>query len=119
MECSAMRRGYFRGFTASEKTELWDRWQRGESLKAIGRAFGKPSSSIYFQLSPHGGIRPVPRRRSRLALTLSEREEISRGVAADQSVRLIAKKLSRSPSTVSREISRNGGQDQYRAALAD
>src|SRR5712664_2260779 len=70
MECSAMRRGYFRGFTASEKTELWDRWQRGESLKAIGRAFGKPSSSIYFQLAPHGGIRPPPRRRSRLALTL-------------------------------------------------
>ena len=55
--------------------------QRGESLKAIGRAFGKPSSSIYFQLAPHGGIRPAPRRRSRLALTLSEREEISRGIA--------------------------------------
>ena len=68
MECSAMRRGYFRGFTASEKTELWDRWQRGESLKAIGRAFGKPSSSIYFQLAPYGGIRPPPRRRSRLNL---------------------------------------------------
>src|SRR5207244_5284425 len=67
MECSAMRRGYFRGFTASEKTELWDRWQRGESLKAIGRAFGKPSSSIYFQLAPDGGIRPPPRRRARLA----------------------------------------------------
>src|SRR5258708_28603806 len=80
MECSAMRRGYFRGFTASEKTELWDRWQRGESLKAIGRAFGKPSSSIYFQLAPHGGIRPPPRRRSRLALTLAEREEISRAI---------------------------------------
>jgi hypothetical protein len=65
----------------AEKTELWDRWQRGESLKAIGRAFGKPSSSIYFQLAPHGGIRPAPRRRSRFALTLSEREEISRGIA--------------------------------------
>ena len=61
----------------AEKTELWDRWQRGESLKAIGRAFSKPSSSIYFQLAPHGGIRPAARRRSRLALTLSEREEIS------------------------------------------
>ncbi len=73
-----MRQGYFRGFTAAEKTELWDRWQRGESLKAIGRAFGKPSSSIYFQLAPHGGIRPALRRRSRLALTLAEREEISR-----------------------------------------
>src|SRR6476619_2768894 len=82
MECSAMRRGYFRGFTASEKTELWDRWQRGESLKAIGRAFGKSSSSIYFQLAPHGGIRPPPRRRSRLALTLAEREEIIQSYSA-------------------------------------
>src|SRR6516165_9885604 len=109
MECSAMRRGYFRGFTASEKTELWDRWQRGESLKAIGRAFGKPSSSIYFQLAPHGGIRPPPRRRSRLALTLAEREEISRAIALDQSARSIARLLGRSPSSVSREISRNGG----------
>ena len=67
------------GFTAAEKTELWDRWKRGESLKAIGRAFGKPSSSIYFLVAPQGGIRPALRRRSRLALTLSEREEISRG----------------------------------------
>jgi transposase, IS30 family len=73
-----MDQGFRRGFTAAEKTELWDRWQRGESLKAIGRAFGKPSSSIYFQVSPYGGIRPVPRRRSRLALTLAEREEISK-----------------------------------------
>ena len=76
-----MDQGFRRGFTTAEKTELWDRWQRGESLKAIGRAFGKPSSSIYFQVSPHGGIRPAPRRRSRLALTLSEREEISRGTS--------------------------------------
>ena len=114
-----MRRGYFRGFTAAEKTELWDRWQRGESLKAIGRAFGKPSSSIYFQLAPHGGIRPAPRRRSRLALTLAEREEISRAVAVDQSTRSIARLLGRLASTVSREISRNGGYDRYRAALAD
>jgi|tagenome__1003787_1003787.scaffolds.fasta_scaffold20821470_2 hypothetical protein len=66
-----MDQGFRRGFTAAEKTELWDRWQRGESLKAIGRTFGKPSSSIYFQLSPYGGIRPAPRSRSRLALTLS------------------------------------------------
>ena len=114
-----MRRGYFRGFTAAEKIELWDRWQRGESLKAIGRAFGKPSSSIYFQLAPHGGIRPPPRRRSRLALTLAEREEISRAVALDQSARSIARLLGRSPSSVSREISRNGGSDRYRAAPAD
>ncbi len=114
-----MRQRYRRGYTAAEKTELWDRWQRGESLKAIGRAFCKPSSSIYFQLAPHGGIRPAPRRRSRLALTLSEREEISRGIVAQQSIRSMASLLGRSPSTVSREVRRNGGYDQYRAALAD
>jgi len=114
-----MRPGYRRGFTAAEKTDLWDRWQRGESLNAIGRAFGKPSSSIYFQLSPHGGIRPASRRRSRLALSLIERETISRGLAADQSARSMAGLLGRAPSTVSREIKRNGGYDRYRAAQAD
>jgi hypothetical protein len=98
-----MVQGFRRGFTTAEKTELWDRWQRGESLKAIGRAFGKPSSSIYFQVSPHGGIRPSRRRRSRLALTLSEREEISRGIAVHRSARSMAGLLGRSPSTVSRE----------------
>ena|SRR5271155_1623553 len=77
MECG-MERRFHRGFTAAEKTELWDRWKRGESLKAIGRAFGKESSSIYFLVAPHGGIRPAERRRSRLALTLAEREVISR-----------------------------------------
>ncbi len=119
MECLVMGQIYRRGFSAVEKSELWDRWQRGESLKAIGRAFGKPSSSIYFQVAPHGGIRPAPRRRSRLALTVSEREEISRGIAAHQSARSMARLLGRSASTVSREISRNGGYDRYRAALAD
>ena len=114
-----MEQRYLRGFRTEEKTELWNRWQRGESLKAIGRAFGKPSSSIYFQLAPHGGIRPAPRRRSRLALTLSEREEISRGIVADRSIRSMARLLGRSPSTVSREIRRHGGYDRYRAALAD
>jgi IS30 family transposase len=114
-----MDQRFRRGFTAAEKTELWDRWQRGESLKAIGRAFGKPSSSIYFQVAPHGGIRPSPRCRSRLALTLLEREEISRGIAAHRSARSMARLLGHSPSTVSREISRNGGYDRYRAAQAD
>jgi DNA-binding CsgD family transcriptional regulator len=108
-----------RGLTAAEKTELWDRWKRGESLKAIGRAFGKQSSSIYFLVAPHGGIRPAQRRRSRLALTLAEREVISRGVTTHQSARSIAKLLGRSRSTVSREMGRNGGCDRYRAALAD
>jgi DNA-binding CsgD family transcriptional regulator len=114
-----MKQEYRRGFSTAEKTELWDRWQRGESLRAIGRAFGKSSSSIYFQLAPHGGIRPAPRRRSRLALSLSGREEISRGIVAQHSIRSIASLLGRSPSTVSHEIRRNGGYDRYRAALAD
>src|SRR5271169_4732893 len=114
-----MEQRFRRGFTAAEKTELWDRWQRGESLKAIGRAFGKPSSSIYYQVAPHGGIRPAPRHRSRLALTLPEREEISRGIAAHQSARSLARLLGHAASTVSREINRNGGYDRYRAALAD
>jgi len=107
------------GLTSAQKTELWDRWQRGESLKAIGRAFGKPSSSIYCLVSPHGGIRPAQRRRSRLALTLSEREEISRGIVARRSIRSIAGVLGRAPSTVSREVRRNGGPLRYRAARAD
>jgi DNA-binding CsgD family transcriptional regulator len=77
----------------------------------IGRAFGKPSSSIYFLVAPHGGIGPAQRRRSRLALTLAEREVISRGVTAHQSVRPIARSLGRAPSTVSREMSRNDGYD--------
>ena len=110
---------YRRGFTTAERTEMWDRWQRGESLRAIGRAFGKPSSSIYYQVAPSGGIRPSPRRRSRLGLTLPEREEISRGIVAQQSIRSMALSLGRSPSTVSREVRRNGGYNQYRATLAD
>ncbi len=114
-----MVRRFRRGFTASERTEMWDRWQRGESLKSIGRAFGKESSSIHFQLSSHGGIRPASRRRSRLALTLIERETISRGLAAERSARSMSRLLGRAPSTVSREIKRNGGYDRYRAAQAD
>src|ERR1700737_11328 len=106
MECGLMGHKFHRGFTAAEKTELWDRWKRGESLKAIGRAFGKESSSIYFLVAPHGGIRPAERRRSRLALTLAEREVISRGVTVHQSARSIAKVLGPPPSTGSGKMSR-------------
>ncbi len=108
-----------RGFSSSEIVELWDRWQRGESQKAIGRAFGKSSSSIHFQLAPYGGIRPEPRRRSELVLTLAEREEISRGIVASQSMRSMASMLGRAPSTVCREINRNGGRRRYRASKAE
>ncbi len=111
-----MERRYRRGFSTAEKTEMWDRWQRGETMRSIGRVFGKPSSSIYSQLAPLGGIRPRPRCRSRLALTLSDREEISRGIVAQCSIRSMARVLGRSASTVSREVRRNGGFDRYRAA---
>jgi len=106
-------------YNAEQKAEMWDRWQRGESLTSIGRGFDRPSSSIFGQLSPSGGIRPPPRRRSRLTLTLPEREEISRGVVSDLSLRTIASQLGRSPSTISREINRNGGLKHYRASQAD
>ena len=106
-------------FTAKQRAEIWDRWQRGESMSSIGRLFERGSSSIYPVLSRTGGIRPPQRKRSRLALTLSEREEISRGIAANDSVRLIAWQLSRSASTISREINRNGGYDDYRATQSD
>ena len=106
-------------YSPKQKAEMWDRWQRGDSLNEIGRAFDRPSSSIFGQLSPTGGIRPAPRKRSCLALTLSEREEISRGLVVGNSIREIAMELKRSPSTISREINRNGGYDNYRATQAE
>ena len=105
--------------TAAESAQIWDRWQRGEGLKSIGRVFGKSSGSIFSHLMPFGGIRPRPRRRSRLALTLVESEQISRGLVNGDSLRLIATRLSRAASTVSREITRNGGLVQYRAAVSE
>ena len=114
-----MSRNIGYGFTNAQRRELWDRYQRGESLNAIARALGKRSSSIYNHLRPTGGIHPVPRKRSRLALTLAEREEISRGIAAENSIREIARTLGRAASTVSREVGRNGGCVRYRAVEAD
>jgi hypothetical protein len=114
-----MDQRFRRGFTAAEKTELWDRWQRSESLKAIGRVFGKPSSSIYFQVSPYGGIRPAPRPRSRVgADALGTRGDIERHCST-QSARSKAGLLGRSPSTVSREISRNGASPALRDRIPD
>lgn len=105
-------------FSAAESAEVWDRWQRGDGLKLIGRVFDRSSGAIFEHLRPHGGIRPVPRRRSRRVLSLAEREEISRGVAAGVSLRSIAGSLGRAASTISRELRRNGGH-RYRAAAAD
>ena len=95
-------------YTEKDKALMWDRWQKGESLNAIARHFGRSHSSIQGILSRTGGIRPLPRRRSRLSLTLAEREEISRGLSAGHSLRSIAAALERPPSTVSRELNRNG-----------
>ena len=106
-------------YSPQQKAEMWDRWQRGESLSSIGRLFGRESSSVFGILSPTGGIRPKPRKRSCLALALSEREEISRGLVVGNSIREIASELNCSPSTISREINRNGGYDNYRATYAE
>ena len=115
-----MRRKYNReGFSAAQKRELWARWKRGESLSAVARALGKRTSSIHVHLAQSGGICPQPRRRSRLSLTLAEREEISRGIVAGDSMGAIAERLGRSTSTVSREVGRNGGCERYRASQAD
>jgi IS30 family transposase len=106
-------------FTNTQKADIWDRWQRGETMNSIGRLFDRSSSSIYPLLSKTGGIRPPERKRSTLALTLIEREIISRGIAALRTIRSIARDLCRSASTVSREIRRNGGYEHYRATTAD
>ena len=106
-------------YNEADKAEMWDRWQKGESLNSIARQFGTSHSSIQGVFAPTGGIRPLPRSRTRRALSLAEREEISRGVAAGQSLRWIATSLGRAPSTISREIKRNGGRRQYRANKAD
>lgn len=108
-----------RYISAAESAEIWDRWQRGEGLKLIGRVFGRTSSSIFAHLRPHGGIRPAVRRRASRSLSLADREEISRGVAIGSSLRSIAAGLGRAASTVSRELRRNGGRQRYRAAAAD
>ncbi len=106
-------------YTESQKALMWERWQKGESLQQIAQLFDRNHSSIQGILAATGGIRPAPRSRSRLALTLAEREEISRAVVAGHSMRSIAAQLGRAPSTISREIKRNGGQEGYRASRAD
>jgi IS30 family transposase len=98
---------------------MWDRWQKGDSLQTIAQLFGRNHSSVARIFSVTGGIRPPRRKCGNTALSLSEREEISRGLVAELSIRAIADTLNRSPSTVSREINRNGGRANYRAIEAD
>ncbi len=98
---------------------MWDHWQKGDSVHAIARLFDRSHGAIARVFARTGGIRPPQRTRSQMSLTLAEREEISRGVIVGQSLRTIAASLGRAPSTVSREIKRNGGRQQYRANKAE
>jgi transposase, IS30 family len=106
-------------YTETQKALMWERWRKGESLQQIAQLFDRNHPSIERILAESGGIRPAQRHRSRLSLTLAEREEISRAVAAGQSIRSIATSLGRAPSTISREIKRNGDREAYRASQAD
>jgi len=106
-------------FNAAEKAELWKRWKQGESIAAISRALNRTTTGVAYILRATGGIMPPARKRRNTALSLSEREEISRGLAVNKSLRHIAAQLGRAPSTISREIARNGGPHNYRAVHAD
>lgn len=105
--------------SAAERRELWERWKRGERISEIALAMQRPMPSVQTWICKAGGFPPRDRRRSARALSLREREEISRGLSADESIRSIAARLSRSVSTISREIQRNGGARLYRASEAD
>ena len=107
------------GMSDYEKSELWRRWKGGESLSDISRALGKNPGSVHNVLKSRGGIPPRGRKRAARALTSTQREEISRGLAGGRSFRAIAIEIGRAPSTVGREVSRNGGRDRYRAERAE
>ena len=105
--------------SSAQRADMWSRWKDGQSLNAIGLALGKDKKVIHFLLARHGGIAPPVRRRSGRALTLAEREDISRGIASGCSMWVIAQHLGRASSTISREVARHGGRAQYRANEAD
>ena len=106
-------------YTAAQRALMWDRYQQGESLADIARLFDRFHSSIERHIAATGGIRPPERKRPAHCLSLEEREEISRGLVTNESIRSIATRLTRSPSTISREINRNGGYHDYRASDAE
>ena len=110
------RRNYY---SESQKALMWERWRAGESLQHISQLFDRNHSSVAGILAQTGGIQPPPRQRSKRSLTLAEREEFSRGLAADHSIQSIARRLSRAPSAICREIKRNSGEKGYRADCAD
>lgn len=106
-------------YTDAQKAVMWDRWKQGWTLHQIAQLFNRAHTSVQGILSRTGGFRPPARSRSSIALTLAEREDISRSPVNGESIRSIAGRLGRAPSTISREVSRNGGRSHYRAAVAD
>ena len=106
-------------YSSSQKALMWERWKQGWTLHEIGKLFDRPHTSIHRIIAETGGFRPASRSRASIALTLAEREEISRAMVAGESIRSTAKRLGRAPSTISREITRNGGRSGYRATQAD
>lgn len=106
-------------YSSAQRKEIWDRWQRGKLMSSIGRVFDRQSPSVFSVISPTGGIRPVDRKRNKKALSLAEREEISRGLSVKHSLRAIALKLGRAPSTISREVRHNGGPSDYWATTSE
>jgi len=107
------------GLSPDEKLVVWEQWKKGESFSDIGRIVNKHAGSIFGVLKIHGGIAPATKKRSLKSLQLWEREEISRGLSAGLSLRAISRNLNRAPSTISREVRSNGGEDRYRAVNAD
>ena len=106
-------------YSETQRALMWERWRKGNSLQEIAQLFNRNHSSVAGIFVTTGGIQPPPRCRSRLALTSAEREEISRSLVSGNSIRSIATLLGRAPSTISRELKRNGGQLAYRATQAD
>jgi IS30 family transposase len=106
-------------FSDQQKFLMWERWRQGDTLREVARLLERHPSSVFKKLNRTGGIQPAARSRSSRALSLTEREVVSRGLASGKSLRAIARELNRVPSTVSCEVARNGGFVRYRAATAD
>jgi len=107
-------------FSAAEQAEVWDRWERGDAMNVIARGIGRSQGAVHEMIKKTGGVRPLaPTVWSERRLSLADREEISRGLAAGESLRTIADSMDRAPSTISREVRANGGRRRYRACDAE
>lgn len=111
--------GIRRGLNTAQRTELWERWRKGEAASAIARALDSSHTSIAYIVQRRGGFSPPIRKRAKNCLSLAEREEISRALVRGESYQHIGRQLDRAASTISREVQRNGGRKVYRAARAE